>query len=346
MRSQIVADGTWVSSIGAWGDLKYSTVADGGCEAASWTLNRPRNFSHPALRPGALIELKSGPHTFWSGELGADIDFEPDKGWSYGARGLVSQGEQAICFDGSLNTTSVPDTAIDEAIARGALDWIRSDSISSASFSDTDETDRLNKVNDLLFAYADEQNKRIRVDGNRVVGIYADPTVPDYYLGAGLAEVGFADEDYASDLYLRYYNGTGYATEHVSDASAAATLRREFPVDATNLGTTTSGKVADVGAGLLAKGRARYAMTQALDVSRLQLTTPGGKPASLHRVRGGHLVRAWDVRVPQGPSLPYFDFVIGRTEHVDGEDAITIAAVGLADRTLTDVLTTALVGAS
>lgn len=345
MKAQIVVNGgTWVSGLGAgsWSDLKYSFTADGGCEAASWTLNKPQRFNRPSLRTGALVELKAQSRTFWSGEL-SEPDYDPGRGWSYQAKGLISQGEDALCFDGSLNTTSTPDTAIDQAIARGMLNWTLPTSISNVAFANTDATQSINKVNDLLFAYADSVGKRVRVDGDRTVGLYSDSTTPDYYLAPGLAQVGVADEDYASDLYLRYKSLSGpYLTVHVSDPTAAATNPREFPIDATNLGPTNSTKVTAIGNGLLAKGAARYAMTQPVNPSRLQLTLPGGKPAALHRVRGGQMVRAFGVRTTQGPALPYFDFIIGRTEYVDGEDTIMLAAVDLADRNLTDVLTTAL----
>lgn len=343
MRSQIVVNGSWLSGIGAWGDLKYSTAADGGCEAVSWTLSKPRGFSHPALQAGKLVELKAQARTFWSGEL-AEPDFDPDRGWTYNAKGLIAQGDTALAFDAGGNTTSTPDTAIDQAIARGAVDWVRPSSISAAAFANTDQTDGVNKVNDLLFAYATSVSKRVRVDGDRTIGLYSDPTTPDYYLAAGLAQVGLADEDYVTDLYLRYLNKATrkYATVHVWDTTASGVNRKEAPVDLTPRGLMSTAQATSIGNGLLAKGAARYAMTQSVKPSSLQLTTPGGKPAALHRVRGGMLVRAWDVRTTQGAPLPYYDFVIGRTEYVDREEQIMLAAVDLADRNLTDVLTAAL----
>lgn len=341
MRAQIVADGVWVSSIGtgSWSDLKYSFTADGGCEAASWTLNEPREFSHSALVPGVVVELKAQSKTFWSGEL-TEPNFDPSKGWSYQARGLINQGDDCVALGASGAPTSVPDTAIDQGIARGMLTWTRPASISAVPYANTDETDNLNYVTDLLGAFGDSSSKRIRVDADGIIAAYSDPTTPDWYLAPGLAEVGVADEEYYTDLYLRYRSKSTrkYATVHVSDATASAANRREAALDVKDFGLTSSAIVTAFGNGLLAKGQARYAMTQPVNPSRLQLTTPGGKPASLYRVRGGQLVRAFAVRTTQGATLPYYDFVIGRSEYIDQEDTIQIAPVNVADRNLTDVL--------
>jgi hypothetical protein len=341
---QIRAGALWLSTLGGGvGGLTYSTVADGGCESATWSMALPRTFSHPNLQSGQVITINSGPLGLWSGIL-QEPSYDDSVGWTYTAQGLFSLGEQGgyLCFDADGNTTSVPDVAVDEAIARG-LPWSRPNSIDSSPFAITTTTNALNCVNDLLRAFADSVSKRVRVDALGVVDVHADPTTPDWYLMPGVGQLGLSEQDYASDLYLRYRDtATTYATVHVSDSLATIANHREQGVDATNLGVTDSGNVTNIGNGLMAKGAARYAWTQAINPSRLQLTTPGGTPAYLPSVRGGQMVRLLGVRNQQGQPLPYYDFVIGRTELVAGADTILLAPVQLAARTLVDVLALAL----
>lgn len=336
MPTQVVVNGTWLPCIGGVGNLKWSSMWAGGSEEASWSMALAESFSNPSLVTGSVVELKFGSQNVWKGIL-----YEPDRsedGWNFTASGMYDELNGYLCLDSGGDTTSVPDTAIDEAISRG-LECSRPTSISSTEFAEGDETDQLNYLGDLMGAWATSQSKRWYVNPDGQILAATDPTDPKWYLKPGSVRLGVTDEDYASDLYIRYLDGpTSFATVHVNDATASATRRREYAVDAINLGVTTSAIATDVGDGLLAKGKARYAWTSDGDVSHYQITTPGGQPACLPLVQAGDMARLYGVTNPQGIPFQYLDFIIGRVEYEDGADTISIAPMNLAPRTLGDAL--------
>lgn len=330
----------WVSGIGAYGPPRWSTIADGGSEQVTWQMNLSESFTHPAMRAGALVEVLIGPAVVWSG-----IMAQPDisgEGWSFTAIGLSDEFRSAyLCLDSGGNTTSIPDVAVDQAIADG-FPGTRPVSLSNVAFASTTQTDALNYVGDLLDEWATSVSKRWRVNADRTVTAAADPTTPTWFMSPGSTRIGLADDNYASNLYGRYKSGVGtYATVTAVDTSAAAKRRRAVPVDLTNLGVTTAPKATAVLTGMLAKGKARYAWTDAANPTRLQLTTPGGQPACLAFVKAGDMVRTFGVINEQGVPLPYFDWIIGKTDYEDGADTIQLAPTEIAARNLADVFSLA-----
>lgn len=335
---QLRIGGVWAATIGPVGSVRWSTTAKGGLEEVSWRMSLPETFDHPSLRMGSLVELFAGP-----APLGAGLLSEPNQsrdGWDFTAAGLFDDLFSAyLCLDSGGNTTSIPDVAIDQAIADG-FPVTRPDSLSSVAFSENDETDFLNNVGDLLDAWADSEGKRWRINPDLTISADVDPTTPDWHLVPGAARIGLADDDYASNLSLRFRDSAStFDTVHVEDASAAAVRRIAKPVDLTELGVITSGKATDIGNGMLAKGKARYAFTDAVSPSSFQLVTPGGTPACLASVRGGQLIRMFDAIDPQNPSASAFDWVIGRTDYEAGAKIIQLSPVDLASRNLPDILT-------
>lgn len=337
--------GVRISSIGRPGSLRWSHSVEGGPEQASWEMDLAQTFSHPALRLGAKVEILSGPGVIWGGVL--DEPDRGDKGISFSAAGYAAEARGYACFDGSLNTTSIPDTAIDQAIARGLgtkYGITRPSSISNVAFGPSTQTDQLNKLGDLLDAYAtSDGGKRWGIDPNGRFYKAADPTTPTLCLRAGAAKVGFAGDDYASTIYLRYKSGPStYATATASDTFAESVQRRELLVDGTTAGTIDSTKANALAAGELTKGRARYAFTDPVTVGGFQLTTLGGQPVAPEWLAAGGanglMVRQYGVTNEQGVPLSYLDWVVGRTEVEDEEGKIILSPVNLASRALGDVL--------
>lgn len=329
--------GTWLSTIGPWADLTWSTVADGGCGQASWNMQLPRGYTHPALRRGSVVQVKAGSMPLFRGVLAEPDDSED--GWSLHADGLYTLGDGFLCLDGSLNTTSVPNTAVDQAIARG-LPWTRPTSISASAFAVSDTTAELNYLGDLLDAYAQSVSQRWGVDEFGALFLRTDPTTPTWHMTPGSGEFGLADDDYASDIFLRYYNTTYQpATVRVNDATAASQFgTKEVAVDGSNYGAISAAQATANAQGLLARGVARLGWTNTVSPSRWQITTPGGTPAYLPLVKAGQMVRLHGVRNQQGQPLPYVDFVIGEATYNATDDSVTLAPVGMVARTLSDVL--------
>jgi len=312
-------------------------------------MNLPSTFAHPALRRGQLVEVFAGPSHVWMGTLAQpDINTDDDgrPTWSFTADGLsrTATGQNAyLALDGSGNTTSTPDTAIDAAIARG-LKWSRPSSLSATGFTPSagsgDQTDSFNRLGDLLSAWSQSVSLRWGVDENGNVYAAADPTTPTWHMVPGSGRFGLADDEYASDIYVRYFTSAGtYATVHVNDPVAAANYGvQEYPLDATGFGVLSSTQATGLGNGALAAGKARLGWTNSLSPTRWQLLTPGGTPAPLWMVEAQQMVRLHGVMNEQGQPLPYVDFVIGAADYSSAEDTLTISPVGLAARDLTSVI--------
>lgn len=343
MSAQIRVDGTWLATIAGWGELTWSHAADGGCKEASWRMDLSKTFSHPSLWRGKLVEIKDCGANVWQGLL---TEPDVDDGWTFHALGLSAKGKDFLCFDGSGNATSKPNTAVDQAIADG-IGWKRTVSLSSAAFATNDATNAVNYVGDLLDAWSTSESKRWGVDADAQVYAVADPTVPMWALVPGAARFGLADDEYASDLYARYLAAGGYATAHASDADARTKFGyRAAPVDLTTMGRLTLGQATAQLNGILAKGKARQGYTNGAEVNKYQLTTIGGSPAYLPWVKGGQLVRMFGVLNEQGLPVPYLDWVIGESSLADDAETISLTPVGLVDRSFTDVLSGALGGAT
>lgn len=339
--TQVRVNDIWLPTVGGVGSLKWSTIADGGSEQASWRMPLPDSFVHPDLHIGAEVQIREGTLPVWSGVL-SEPNISED-GWEFTATGLFEKAGQNgfLCFDAFGNTSSIPDVAIDRAIADG-IGWTRPASLSSVAFSESDETDYLNSLSDLLDAWATSEGKRWSVNAAGEVYAYADPTIPTWHMAPGSTRLGLAGDDYASDIYLRYRDSAStYATEHVSDPVASADFHSEHPVDLTTLGVITGAQATAIGTGMLAKGKARFAVTDAMTPNRYQLTTPGGQPAYLPFVRAGQMVRSFGVVNQQGVTLPYFDWVIGKTEYEAGSREIQLTPTELAARALGDILSVA-----
>lgn len=132
MRSavQVVVDGQPLSTIGAYGDLGWSSRWPGGCWEASWGLNVQKGWRHPKLRRGAAVRIMYGGLPAWTGELGA---FDWDTGQAT-ASGLYRRSEhyKALVWDGAdmVRTWDLA-AAVDDAIsphslsARTAIGWRR-----------------------------------------------------------------------------------------------------------------------------------------------------------------------------------------------------------------------------
>lgn len=340
---QIRVAGYWLASIGGFGDLTWSTrfERDGaGPYEMSWSMTLPPNFTHPALVGGALTELFIGSSRRWYGKLA-----EPDRrdGWAFHAQGLAADAEGTVCLNGSGDTTSKPDTAIDQGIARAALDaWTRPNSLSNVAFAATDETDSLNRLRDLLNDWADEEGLTWGVDANGIVFATADPTVPDWYMIPGSGALGVTDQALYTSLFGRYLDSgsSTYETVVVTDEEAEARFgTHEEPVDMTVLGPITAAKATQRLEGKMAKGAARLGWTNDLEPTTWEIFAPGGARADTRFVEAGQLVRLYGVTDESRAVTLTLDVVIGEAIHSASEAPVRLKPKGKAPRNLAEVLT-------
>lgn len=305
---------------------KWETWADGGSGSASWEFALTRRSQHQALRVGSLVEVMAGPLPLFTGLLS-----QPDRTtWQCTAYGLASAAKKYLALDGTLSNTRDVADAIAQAQATG---WQATDPDALTGVASGDETGNPITLADLLDARALDLGHRWGVNGKGRLFMRADPTVPQWIASPDSAAFGTTDEDRANTLYGRYLDsGTSTyltATAGTGDAPQAAE-------DLTDRGAMTNAQAVAVLDGMLT-ARSETAWTNGVTLTRDQLQTIGGTPASLLSVRAGQLMRT--LGLAYGARGIANDVVIGKTRY----DAATphqiyVEPVNTAPRTHRDVL--------
>lgn len=333
--------GFWLEAVAPYGDVQttWAWGSDGGgLGSVEWQMDVAYDFDHPALRRGARVEVMDGAQRVGQATLG-----EPgrtDAGRSFSAIGVYRQAENFLCFDADLETTTVADTAIDEAHSRGCV-LRRDESITTNPMNTDDVTEGLNYLGPLLTSVAVETGQRWWVDADCFIHMDDDQTTPTWHVVPGVSDPGTADDQYASALFGRYRSGADVLTATTKDEAAAQRWGdAEFGVDLTPFGSISEARADNRLAGLLKRGKSRLTFTDRLEVDANQLLTAGGRPASLSMVRGGHVVRVYGLSAYSQwlDGKSWLDFVIGEAIWANGADTVTIAPVDLASRTYEDLL--------
>lgn len=328
--------GIWLGSIpnGAFADVTVTHAWPHGSDEATWRM-RP-TVSHQVLdRGGSLVEVFNGGIRTWRGHLA-----EPAAQGQFSANGSWYEAKGVLALDGSGNATNIPDTAVDAAIARGAITWTRPASLSAVSWGTPGEPMKLAELLDQAMAGL---GQRCWVDANGAVRGSIDPlgiafAVPRAAVGRGLT---LAEDDYYSHLVGTYLAaGPVYATVTVGDALAATRWgRKEARVDLTGMGIITAGTATTQLTNRLALSGARMGYAESLVVGRGEITTPGGTPAALDAVQAGQLIRLQGVSDRSRPAdRPVTDIVLGKSVYTDGAPTTTLTPVGKAARNLTEVI--------
>jgi hypothetical protein len=346
-----------IGPTGAWTDLSFLTRwGDGACGMyeASWTMPLPPGYSHPLLRRGTIVELMDGNYRVGSPMVMSEpaVGTGYDDPWQITCTGIgreVEGDSSWYAWDGSLNSTTVPSTAIDQAIVRG-LRWAgRAASVSTSAYGATTTAEQPNTIGSLLNAASIGANKRWGVGQDNIVGFFDDPTTPTYHVTPGAAALGTADDNYASVVYVRYVSSsTGTYATAFSPSSAPAVetrfARREFTTDApVKLGPISSASAQAVADGIYAKAKGRLAWTNSLTLNSNEILL-SGQPASLSKVAedvgNGCMVRLYgtfsDLLETNGQT--WLDIIVGQAKYVDGAQTIDLDPLGLAARDLSAIV--------
>lgn len=348
--------GFWLKQVGGWADLRYTHEYPRGCSEASWTMEP--DTRHQSLYSGALVEIFDGGQRIWRGRLN-----EPPSDGQFSANGSWSEASDVLALDGSGNATKVCDTAIDAAIARGAISWTRPASINSSNWGvPATSADAPMKLLDLLDQSLAGNNRRwwIDPDGNiqTAAEVLDRPVlrVPHAAAGRGLT---LADDNYYSHLTGRYFTASAtYGTITVGNSSAATKWRRkEAWVDLSPMGVIVSAQATTELTQRLNLTGARMGFAENLNLGYGEITTLGGVPVPLSVVRatgrphewpfvasngfpsGGLVIRlvgVWDrSRVTE---MPYTDIMVAKTEYTEGSSTVLLVPQGKAPRDLTEIL--------
>lgn len=309
----------------------WETWADGGNGAASFQMGRSAKSSPNLLTPGTLLEVFKGCGRMWMGRV---EDFDPNEGSVVG-RGIHTDLLGIPALDGTGATTRVADTAA--ATARSApYNHILSDpnavltTMGTAIGDDTSPQ----MVASLFDQIAQQTGKRWGQDQNAAMFFRSDvETAASWLLAPGVARFGDTTEGQASHLVGRYQT-TGGANATVTRSDPDATVIKAEFVDLTDRGGITEAQATSILDAQLAAGKAMRGWVNGITVSRDQLMTIGGNPASLAGVRAGSRLTVIELGANKSA-------VIGKTSYTAGDDTIYIEPVKTAPRSFVDVIAAA-----
>lgn len=342
MTVTIRIGGHYAQSIGygAVGDLelqhRYSSTG-GGLQVASFKLACPRNYSHPALRQGTLVQFLRG-----SVSLGWGVMADPDRdAWSFVVDGMYRQAE-FFTADGSTN----PRAVVVAANTRG-MGWNGFGDLPDASISSTSEdASRLNTVADVLNEHCRLNNLRWWLDADNTPRLGTDPTTPTLSLTPGVPAMATAADDYSTRHTVRYVSEVdGSPPEPTGWALASATSGdinhgvRETSEDITSLGFLSPTDATAYAQAVLDASSKRPAFAQSVEVAPFELTTLGGVPAAGWLPLAGQRVKHFGVLTSDGQRAygKTLEWVIGATTYRPGENKLILSPTELAARTVSQV---------
>lgn len=353
---QVRIDGTWLTSIAAWGDLAYSHAWPGGCKEASLGLTS-RYGAHPRIiRPGAVGELRRGPRVIWSGRLQ-----EPDwngKDAQLTFQGPSGEGDGYTALDAAGNATINPRVAVEQAIARG-LQWRLDASIPNIDMVGASE--EVYTVSGLLTAFATTVGQRWGVDAHRRVFMAYDritqntaivPTGstpilgPDYHARPGTADLAVALDNYASHMVVRYDSVTTGLNETAAYpplGSAPSIYEQryghlEWTKAITSLGPMTEADAIGIAQSIYTLTRQKPGWSNGLALLPGELLTATGQRVDQDTVRENRIIRVHGVR-DEITHKPWIDFTTGGTNRIVAEKQLNADPVNLAVRNQEDAYT-------
>lgn len=315
---------------GYFGDVELIHRWPGGPFEASFGMALPPGFRHTDLQRGKRLLVMDGMSRIWGGTI-ADID---RASWSFKADGWCRQAERTPALDGTGSTTSVPDVAVDAAIARGELvGWQRTASVGAVPVTASAATDGINTLDTLLATAAGYTAGAVQwmVDADGMVMQAAVPTTPTLFLAPGVLDLGVMDDEYATHVYLRYRDSTAsgaYKTAAAFDDAAAEAFGPKSITEsgAVDLGPITPARAAALAAAVLARMRPRLGWTESIEIDGSQLMDVTGKPADLLTVTSGQLMRIFGT-YDEFTGAGVADALVGESRYRAGSSAITLAPV-------------------
>lgn len=330
-QPEVFIDGVPLSAVVAWGDLETTTRISGDWTATWGLIAPPRSHiqKNPLFRPRARVEVKVGPLTVWLGYLN-----RPD--WDSGqltAIGLCRQAEGAVAvINSTLQTTSNPNTAIGQAIARGALTWRWSGSIHGKSvLGDTGQAEQFDSIAQLLDAAGEQLGWRWHVDRSGYLRTLPYPLEvdPEWFITPDTVELGSTSAEQVDRVMVRYADSA--ASSALKSASYPATTPAggfEKAVSLANQNAITTARATAIAKGLYDRTQGQPGWTNGVEVSPAQVMTPGGLPAPLPLIRAGHSIRLLGLPDVRSSAL-HTDVAIAETTYRWSENVIQLNPEGL-----------------
>lgn len=243
-----------------------------------------------------------------------------------------------MALNAAGETSTAPNTVIDQAIARGVVSWTRVGDFGTAAVGEVDAAGGLVTLQSVLDAWAEENDSNWHVDPQRnLIVAPSSETEVDWLVIPGSGVLGSAAEERVDRIFVRYMSSTTGRRATVSWPETTPVGGIEKPMDIIDRGPMTSTKASAIAQAEWKKLQGRSGWTNGLTLTRGQVTTRGGVEADLALVKAGDTMRLLGVPDPRGLSHN-LDVVIGDTEYDWEEDSLQSNPVGLAARDTESVL--------
>ena len=345
MLPEVVIGETWLKRIAYYDrrEVEWASRWPYGDFEASAKVTMPPGWSHPALRPGLEARIHRGGR-LWLGNLAS---FDRESG-ELRMVGRIQQANGYYALDATGTTTSVPETAVDAAIAgdpgtRSRLSWARLDPFAldpatglEVQVTSAAATDDLIKILDLLDAASLQIGKYPHMGSGGVIEMRAQSTTPYWQVRPNTVELGFSDAAYASTILVRFLDASAggvRATATAEDAAAAAVSHVEHAVDATGLGQITTAKATSIGNAILARALALQ-FTNSFELTPSTLMGMGGGTGDPTTLKATDVIRVHGARHPRWP-LAWVDVVPGEVRCKEG--SATVSPFNKEPQTLAEV---------
>lgn len=325
-------NGIWLTDIGSFGEVTYSEDLLHGCQSASWSM--APGTRHPLLRSGSQVVIYEGSIPLWSGLLS-----EPAGDGSFSAFGAHNRGVGVLAIDGGGLATNVPQTAVDAAIARGAVPWKR---VAPMSTDPVGELDALLMLNALLDRSSENGAAQWRVNHLGQVEAITPAIKPRWSVLLAADRASTSDDDYVTHLNVIYQVSPGVLSQftYITPDSAVAADRwgwQEALLDLTGLGVITGTKANEYAAARMTATGPRLTLSEPLTLHPGQLCTIGGTAAGWAAVHPGQMVRMFGVPDRSRAVVhPYTDMVIGSLDR--SATTLTLKPQGLPPQNAREVV--------
>lgn len=334
-------DDVWVETVAAFGEVEVRWRRNGPDEA-TWTMALRDNERPAFLHRGARVEVYAGARAVFPGAL-AQPNWDT---MEFAAIGAARLGESAECLTAAGAVTSKPNTAFDQATARGVVPWTRVDDFGNTDIAgaeggaSTDDPDP-GSVNDLADLWALEEDSQWRVtDDLRLVIAPEDETEPKWLILPNVAELGVSDDETVDRVFLRYFDSTANKNRTVSYPAVTPPGGMERRASVVSRGPMSAARASAIAAGIYRKALAgQVGWTNGVELVEGQILTRGGLVANLALIRGGDTVRMLGAADPRHRGRRWLDFVVEEATWRPAERSIQLDPVGLAARTWEQILT-------
>jgi hypothetical protein len=323
----------WLGQIGHVNGLKYSWTVPGGPDQLTCNLMVSASTRTPATDPGRIVQLYRGGGVIWEGILSEPAP-SASNGWAITA---VGAGNYGVNYDAIYTGTwpgTVPDDAVNQAIARG-MRWVNPGIGTPSGIWLGQAVDSgAQTVNDLLnlnCTYGGLTWSVTTTPAGNILSMFALPTTVNELLLVRQPAPRTLGGD-INVVWLRYESAADNATTgvpavfSVTSATVPASIalhgRREAYLDLSSAGLLSAGAAQAVGNSLLQRyQRASFAGPFAAGPG--DLMTTGGQAIDLGINHAGRVVQlvltdyAYGGEVVLGPVT----FMIGGYAYDD--DALT-----------------------